>query len=66
MKSKPSWRFFLTWLAIYTLLDILLAAILHSHFAWADLPGAIEGAILGAALTSFFALFRWYKGQDRF
>jgi hypothetical protein len=62
MKSKPSWRFFLTWLAIYTLLDILLAAILHSHFAWADLPGAIEGA----ALTSFFALFRWYKGQDRF
>jgi hypothetical protein len=57
MKSKPSWRFFLTWLAIYTLLDILLAAILHSHFAWADLPGA---------LTSFFALFRWYKGQDRF
>jgi hypothetical protein len=58
MKSKPSWRFFLTWLAIYTLLDILLAAILHSHFAWADLPGAI--------VTSFFALFRWYKGQDRF
>ena len=66
MKTKPSWRFFLTWLAVYTALDILLDALLHGHFAWNQLPGAIEGAILGATLTWFFALFRWYKQQDRF
>ena len=66
MKDKPSWRFFLTWLAVYTILDILLEFLLHDHLAWNQLPGAIEGAILGATLTWFFALFRWYKAQDRF
>jgi hypothetical protein len=66
MKSKPSWRFFLTWLLVYTILDVLLAAFLHGHLTWSQLPGAIEGAILGAAVTWFFALFRWYKAQDRF
>lgn len=66
MKSKPSWPFFLLWLIAYTLLDILLEALLHGHPAWSQLPGAIEGAILGAALTWFFALFFWYKTQDRF
>jgi len=66
MKTKPSWRFFFSWLLACTVLDILLEAILHGHFAWADLPGAIGGAILGAALTWFFALFFWYKAQDRF
>ena len=66
MKTKPSWRFFLTWLIAYTVLDILLEALLHNHFIWTDLPGALEGAILGATLTWFFALFRWYKAQDRF
>jgi len=66
MKSKPSLRFFLTWLAIYTALDIPLEALLHHQLAWNQLPSAIEGAILGATLTWFFALFRWYKAQDRF
>jgi hypothetical protein len=66
MKDKPSWRFFLTWLAVYTILDILLEALLHGHPAWNQLPGAIEGAIFGATLTWFFGLFRWYKAQDRF
>ena len=66
MKTKPSWAFFLTWLIAYTLLDILLEALLHSRLAWAQLPGALEGALLGATLTWFFALFRWYKAQDRF
>jgi hypothetical protein len=66
LKSKPTGRFFLTWLIAYTLLDILLEALLHGHPAWNQLPGAIEGATLGAALTWFFALFFWYKTQDRF
>jgi len=66
MKTKPSGRFFLTWLAVYTVLDILLQALLHNHLAWNQLPGALEGALLGATLTWFFALFRWYKAQDRF
>ncbi len=66
MKTKPSWRFFLTWLIAYTFLDVLLEALLHGHLAWNQLPGAFEGAILGAGLTWFFALFVWYKAQDRF
>lgn len=66
MKNKPSWRFFLAWLIANTLLDILLEALLHGHPAWNQVPGAIEGAILGAALTWFFALFLWYKAQDHF
>lgn len=66
MKNKPSWIFFLTWLIVYTLLDMVLEAFLHSKFAWSQVPGAIEGAVFGAALTWFFALFRWYKAQDRF
>ena len=65
-KTKPSWGFFFTWLSVYTVLDILLEAFLHGHLAWNQLPGAIEGAILGAILTWLFALFRWYKAQDRF
>jgi hypothetical protein len=66
MKPKPSTRFFLTWLLAYSLLDLLLEAVLHHHLTWRDLPGALEGALLGAALTWFFALFYWYKSQDRF
>ena len=66
MKSKPSWRFFLSWLIACTVLDIALDALLHGHFAWSQLPNDLGGAILGAALTWFFALFRWYKAQDRF
>jgi hypothetical protein len=66
MKNKPSWRFFLSWLVACTVLDVLLEAILHGHLAWNQLPAAGEGAVLGAAVTWFFALFRWYKAQDRF
>ena len=66
MKNKPTGRFFLTWLIAYTLLDLLLEYILHGHLAWPQLLSALEGAILGAALTWFFALFYWYKSQDRF
>jgi hypothetical protein len=66
VKEKPSWGFFLTWLIVYTILDMILEVVLHGHLAWSQLPGAIEGAILGATLTWFFALFRWYKAQDRF
>jgi hypothetical protein len=66
MKSKPSWRFFLSWFIGYIFGDLLLEFLLHGHLAWKQLLGAIEGAILGAALTWFFALFRWYKTQDRF
>ena len=66
MKSKPSWRFFLSWLIVCTLLNIAFEALLHRRFAWADLPSALGGAILGAALTWFFALLFWYKAQDRF
>jgi hypothetical protein len=66
MKTKPSWGFFFVWLAVYTVLDMILEVVLHGHLAWNQLPGAIEGAILGATLTWFFALFRWYKAQDRF
>jgi hypothetical protein len=66
VKSKPSWKFFLSWLIAYTVVDIVIEALLHGHFAWSQLPAAIEGAIFGAALTWFFALFRWYKAQDRF
>ncbi len=66
MKNRPSWRFFLSWLAVCTVLDILLEAFLHGHFAWTQLPDAVGGAILGAALTWFFALLFWYRAQDRF
>jgi hypothetical protein len=66
MKSKPSWQFWLAWFIAYTLLDIILEAILHSPLRWSQLPTAIGGALLGATVTWFFALFRWYKAQDRF
>ncbi len=66
MKRKPSWRFFLNWLAACTVVDILVEAFLHGHFAWGQLPSAIEGAVFGATLTWFFALLFWYKAQDRF
>jgi hypothetical protein len=66
MKNKPSWRFFLTWFIVYSILDMVLEALLHSKFAWNQVPRAIEGALFGATLTWFFALFRWYKAQDRF
>lgn len=36
MKAKPSWRFFLTWLIAYTLLDILQGR--HPHLAHRPLP----------------------------
>lgn len=66
MKNKPSWGFWLAWLIAYSILDMILEALLHSTLAWSQLPGAIEGALLGATVTWFFALFRWYKAQDRF
>ena len=66
MKNKPSMGFWLAWFIAYSILDIILEAFLHSKLAWNQLPGAMEGALLGATLTWFFALFRWYKAQDRF
>ncbi len=66
MKNKPSWGFFLSWFIGYIFSGLLLEFLLHGHLAWNQLPGAVEGAILGATLTWFFALFRWYKAQDRF
>ncbi|MGA8940879.1 MAG: hypothetical protein WB439_17075 [Acidobacteriaceae bacterium] len=66
MKSKPSWRFWITCAIIYSILDILGEALLHSGIAWNQLLEAIEGALLGATVTWFFALFFWYKAQDRF
>ncbi len=66
MKNKPSWGFFLVWLIAYSILDMIVEAVLHGKAAWNQAPGAIEGAFLGATLTWFFALFRWYKAQDRF
>ena len=66
MKSKPGLPFFLSWLLACTVLDILLSALLHGHFAWNQLPNDLGGAILGAALTWFFALLFWYRSQDRF
>ena len=51
MKSKPSWRFFLSWLIACTVLDIALDALLHGHFAWSQLPNDLGGAILGAAIA---------------
>jgi hypothetical protein len=66
MKNKPSWRFFFSWLIACTVVDLLLQDLWHGHFAWSELPTAIEGAVVGAALTWFFALLFWYKSQDRF
>ena len=66
MNNKPSWTFWLAWFAAYSILDLILEAVLHGAPRWSQFPGAIEGAILGATVTWFFALFRWYKSQDRF
>ncbi|MGA7158232.1 MAG: hypothetical protein WBY53_15395 [Acidobacteriaceae bacterium] len=66
MKNKPSWKFWIAWFVTYSILDIIGEAILHGGPAWNQLPGAIEGAFLGSILTWFFALFFWYKAQDRF
>jgi hypothetical protein len=66
MHSKPSWPLFLIWLIAYTILDILIEATLHGHIAWGQLPGAIEGAILGATLTWLFAYRRWLKSDSGF
>jgi len=66
MKNKPSWAFWLAWFVAYSILDIILEALLHRGLQWNQAPAAIEGAFLGATITWFFALFRWYKSQDRF
>jgi membrane associated rhomboid family serine protease len=59
MRSKPSWGLFLIWLVGYTILDMLLSTLLHGGVAWRELPGAVGGAVLGAALTWLFAYRRW-------
>ena len=64
MRSKPSWPFFLIWLVAYTVLDILIEALFHGHLAWAQLPGAVEGAFLGAIFTWLFAYRRWLKSDS--
>lgn len=66
MRGKPSWPFFLIWLLGYTLLDVLLEFLLHGHLAWSQLPGAIEGAALGATLTWLFAYRRRLKSESGF
>jgi hypothetical protein len=66
MQNKPSWKFWLAWFIAYSILDLILEAVLHNGFAWNQALPAVEGAVLGAILTWFFALFRWYKSQDRF
>jgi hypothetical protein len=66
MKAKPSWPLWLVCLAFYSLLDEALTALLHGAFKWSQLPGAIEGAIVGATLTWLWALRRWYKSEDGF
>jgi hypothetical protein len=66
MKNKPTWKFWIAWFVIYSVLDFLGEALLNGHPAWSQLPGAIEGALLGATVTWFFGLFFWYKAQDRF
>ncbi len=66
MNNKPSWRLWLILLLAYTLLDMIIEAVLHNGPAWNQLPGAFKDAALGATLTWFLALFRWYKAQDRF
>ena len=66
MKNKPSWRFWIAWFIAYSVLDTIVAALLHGKPAWNQVPGAIKGAVLGATLTWFFALLLWYKAQDRF
>jgi hypothetical protein len=66
MQNRPSWAFWISWTVAYTLLDLMILALMHRRLAWSQLPGAIEDAALGATLTWFFALFRYYKMQDRF
>jgi hypothetical protein len=67
LKNKPSWAFWLLWIAAYAILDTIADLLWqHGHLSWAQAPGLLEGAIAGASLTWFFALWRWYKAQDRF
>jgi hypothetical protein len=66
MKNRPSWGFWIAWVIAYSILDMIGEALLHGKLAWNQVPGAIQGAFLGATLTWFFAIFFWYKAQDRF
>jgi hypothetical protein len=59
VRSKPSWTLFVLWLVAYTLLDLLLTALLHTGLAWNQVPGALGGAAFGAAVTWLFAYRRW-------
>jgi hypothetical protein len=63
MKRKPSWGLFWMWAAIYTVLDGIVSAAMDGRFAWSQLNGVLEGALLAAAITWLFALRKWYKSE---
>ena len=66
MRSKPSGGLWLIWLTAYSVLDMVLAALLHGSATWGQLPGAIEGALFAATLTWVWALRRWYEADDSY
>ncbi len=66
MKGRPSWAFWTGWAIAYTVLNLIILAAMHGGLTWKQVPSAVEDAALGATLTWFFALWRWYKVQDRF
>jgi len=63
MKNKPSWGFWLAALLAYTILDMILAILLHGGPKWSQLPGALQGAAAAATVTWAFALWRWHKAD---
>ncbi len=64
MKPKPSWPFWLIWFTFYTALDLIIATVIHSGFAWTDVQPAVEGALFAATVTWLLALYKWHKADS--
>jgi hypothetical protein len=64
MKSKPSWAFFLAWLAGYTVLDLVVLYVWHGTLTWSDVPASLRDAVFGAFVTWLFALYKWHKADS--
>jgi hypothetical protein len=63
MKAKPSWGLWLTLLLGYSILDMIVVALLHGGVAWNQLRGAVEGALFAASVTWLLALYKWHKSD---
>ena len=60
-KRKPSWSLWLTWIAIYTAMDILFQKFYAHHLTWSTAFRSLNESTVPATFTWLFALLRWHR-----